>query len=129
MRQRLLRKCKEEEGPGFVCESSPSICFIAVGVRVTLHLGPQLLCGVCDISPCDDNGWGSHTGGTSSFANPYQLPERIEALVPLGWGQAVGPELDPKQQCPSQTEPTVQCTFQAQAMTFLSPKLQKRKGI
>lgn len=41
----------------------------------------------------------------------------------------MGSEPNPRQQPPFQSEPTAKCTFQAQAVTFLSPKLQKRNEI
>ena len=105
---------------------------ITARVRVTLPLGPPLLCGVCDISCCDVNGAplpAPHTGGTPALASPHQLLGRIPAPIPSGRGQSVGPEPNPRQQPPSQSEPTAKCTFQAQAVTFLSPKLQKRNEI
>lgn len=129
-RQRLLRKCKGEEerseGQALCGRATPLSVSIAGGVRVTLHLGPQLLCGVCDISCCDGNGWASRR------RHPLlgQPLEKIEASIPSGWGPPGGLESDPRQQPPSyQSEPTAKCNFQAQAVTFLSPKLQKRNGI
>lgn len=69
------------------------------------------------------------TGGTPALASPHQLLGRIPAPIPSGRGQSVGPEPNPRQQPPFQSEPTAKCTFQAQAVTFLSPKLQKRNEI
>lgn len=89
--------------------ATPLSVSITAGVRVTLHLGPQLLCGVCDISCCDGNGGASLRGGSPSPASPHQLPERTEAPIPSGWGQDVGPGPGPRQQAPSQSEPTAKC--------------------
>lgn len=130
-RQRLLRKWKEEEegsGAWALCgRATPLSVSIAGGVRVTLHSGPQLLWGVCDISRCDGNGGASLTGHPS-LASPRQLPERIGALFPQGGGRMWAQNWT-QDNSPPRSEPTAKCTFQTQGMTFLSPKLQKRNGI
>lgn len=130
-RQRLWRKWRrrrrEAEGRA-LCGSAAFYLFPSLGVRVTLHLGPS--CSVGSVTPAVVMLMeGPLTGGTPSSAGLPQLPGRIPAPVPAGRGQPVGPEPDPRQPRPSQSEPTAKCPFQAQAMTFLSPKLQKRNEI
>lgn len=50
---------------------------------------------------------GSLSQGAPFTGQPHQFPERSRASVPSGWGQDVGPELDPRQQtAPSQSETT-----------------------
>lgn len=129
-RQRPLRKCTEQEqerseGWPLCGRAAPLSVSIAEGARVTLHLGPQLLCGVCDISPCDGNRQGSLTGGTPSLASTHQFPQELDASVcPSGWGARIGPKTTaPPTQLPTSTH------FPAQVMPFLSPTLQKRNGI
>lgn len=53
----------------------------AGGVRVTLHLGLQLPCGVCD-SPCNGNGGASHRG------HPFVGQQReLKLPFPQGGGR------------------------------------------
>lgn len=83
----------EEWGPGYCVGEPPLYLFQSLqGLGLPSTWGPPLLCGVCDISPCDGNGGASLTGGSPSPASPRPLPERIEAPIPSGWGQDVGPE-------------------------------------
>ena len=85
-------------GAWALCErATPLSVSIAGGVRVTLPLGPQLLCGVCDISRCDGNGRASLTGAPFT-GQPTSAPREDCRSVPSGWGQDVGPALDPRQQ-------------------------------
>lgn len=131
--QRLLRKWKEEEERSEACalcgRATPLSVSITGGVRVTLHLGPQLLCGVCDISCCNGNGGPSLTGGTLHWPAHISSQREVELLFPQGGGRmwAQNWTHDNKQPPPSLKPPL--STFQAQGMTFLSPKLQKSNGI
>lgn len=66
--------------------TTPLSVSITAGVRVTLHLEPQLLCRVCDISCCDVNAGASHR------VTPSRRPARMgswrgfQLLFPQGGG-------------------------------------------
>lgn len=122
------RKWKEEEegsGAWALCGRAPPLSVsIAGGVRVTLHLGPS--CSMGSLASAIV----MVMGASHRDALPWpatQGPQRGPRCCPLGWGR-MWPRMDAGQQ-PPPVLTAAKCTFQTQALTFLSPELQKGNGI
>ena len=117
----------ERWGPGIVRGAAPLYLLPSLlGLGLPCIWGPS--CSVGSVtSAVVMLMQGPHTG--LPLHQPAHIGSWIPAPIPSGRGQSVGPEPSPRQQTPSQSEPAAKGTFQAQAVTFLSPKLQKRNEI
>lgn len=114
----------EKWGPGHCVRELPLYLFQSlVGLGLPCLWGPS--CSVGSVTSAvvmvmD----GPLSQGRPSPASPRQLPERIADLFPQG-GDRMWAQHWTQDNSPSQSEPTAKCTFQTQAMTFLSKAPEK----